>query len=111
MAADDLAVGALDLAGAVGVDVQGPAEFVQDDVVVPPVVLEVVQAGVPAVGAVGDVVGFAGCGGLAAAAGVLARLVPQGDQAAQVEGDVVGLPDVEGREGPARGLPSRWRRR
>jgi hypothetical protein len=36
VAADDLAVGALDLAGAVGADGQGPAEFVQDDMVVPP---------------------------------------------------------------------------
>src|SRR5271170_3572156 len=39
VAADDRAVGALDLAGAVGVDGQGPAEFVQDDVVVPPAVV------------------------------------------------------------------------
>ncbi|HJY65282.1 MAG TPA: hypothetical protein VJ254_01025 [Streptosporangiaceae bacterium] len=92
MAADDRAVGALDLAGAVGVDGQGPAEFVQDDVVVPPaVIFEVVQAGVAAVGSVLDVVGFAAGGGLVAAAGELARLVPQRDQAAQVQGDVVGL--------------------
>jgi hypothetical protein len=54
MAADHLPVGALDLAGAVGVDGEGPAEFVQDDVVVPPaIVLEVGQAGVAAVGSVG----------------------------------------------------------
>jgi hypothetical protein len=92
VAADDLAVGALDLAGAVGVDGQGPAEFVQDDVVVPPaIIFEVGEAGVAAVGAVGDVVGFAGRGGLVAAAGELACLVPQRDQAAQVQGDVVGL--------------------
>ena len=38
--------------------------------------------------------------GLVAAAGVLARLVPQGDQAPQVDRYVVGLPDVE-REGGA----------
>ena len=69
---DGLAVGAGDLAGAVGVDGQGPAEFVQDDVVVPPAVaFEVVQAGVAAVGAVGDVVGFAAGGGLVAAARML----------------------------------------
>jgi hypothetical protein len=72
VAADDLAVGALDLAGAVGVDGQGPAEFVQDDVVVPPaVVLEISEAGVPAVGAVGDVVRFAAARGLVAAARML----------------------------------------
>src|SRR5580693_2676278 len=53
VAADDLAVGALDLAGAVGADREGPAQFVQDDVVVP-IVLE---DGVAAVGAVGDVLG------------------------------------------------------
>jgi hypothetical protein len=72
VAADDLAVGAGDLAGAVGVDGQGPAEFVQDDVVVPPaIIFEVGEAGVAAVGAVGDVVGFAGRGGLVAAARML----------------------------------------
>src|ERR1700683_1687064 len=95
VASDDLAVGALDLAGAVGVGGEGPAEFVQDDVVVPPaVVLEVGEAGPAAVLAVGDVVGFAAGGGLVAAAGGLGRLVPQGGPAA-----------------PARGLRSRWRRR
>jgi hypothetical protein len=55
-----LPLGALDLAGAVGADGEGPAQFVRDDVVVP-IVLE---DGVAAVGAVGDVVGFAGRGGL-----------------------------------------------
>jgi hypothetical protein len=61
-------------------------------VVVPPaVVLEVGQAGVAAVGSVLDVVGFTGRGGLVAAAGELACLVPQGDQAPQMDGDVVGL--------------------
>jgi hypothetical protein len=85
VAADDLAVGALDLAVAVGVDGQGPAEFVQDDVVVPPtIIFEVGGAGAAAVGAVGDVVGFASGGGLVAAAGELARLVPERDEAAQV---------------------------
>jgi hypothetical protein len=85
----------LDLAGAVGVDGQGPAEFVQDDVVVPPaVVFEVGEAGVAAVGAVGDVVRLTAGRGLIAAAGVLAVLVPHCDQAPQVQGDVVGLADV-----------------
>src|ERR1700719_1620740 len=73
VAADDLAVGALDLAGAVGVGGEGPAEFVQDDVVVPPaVVLEVGEAGAAAVLAVLHVVGFAAGGGLVTAAGELA---------------------------------------
>jgi hypothetical protein len=77
VAADDLAVGALDLAGAVGVGGQGPAEFVQDDVVVPvAVVLEVGEAGMTAVFAVLNMVGFAADGGLVAAAGVLAVLIP-----------------------------------
>jgi hypothetical protein len=57
----------------------------------PALVLEVVQASVPAVGPVPDVVRLAAGGGLVAAAGVLAALVAQGDQAAQVDGDVVGL--------------------
>jgi hypothetical protein len=73
VAADDLAVGALDLAGAVGVDGQGPAEFVQHHVMVPPTaILEVGEAGVAAVGAVGDVVEFALGGGLVAAAQLVA---------------------------------------
>jgi hypothetical protein len=97
VAADDLAVGAGDLAGAVGIDGEGPAEFVQDDVVVPPaVVLEVGRAGVAAVFAVDHVVGFAAGRGLIAAAGVLAVLVPQRHQAAQMEGNLVGLLIVYG---------------
>jgi hypothetical protein len=92
VAADDLPAGAFDLAGAIGVDGQLPAHLVQHDVVVPPaVVLEVGQAGVPAVGPVHHVVRFAARGGLVAAAGELAALVPQAGQAAQVHGDVVGL--------------------
>jgi hypothetical protein len=59
---------------------------------------------VAAVGAVGDVVGFAGRGGLVAAAGELARLVSQSDQAAQVHRDVVGLADVEEEGGAGQGL-------
>ncbi len=55
------------------------------------VILEVRQAGVPAVLAVHHVVRFTpGCR-LVAAAGELAPLVPQGHQEAQVDGDVVGL--------------------
>ncbi len=52
---------------------------------------EVDQAGGAAVGAVDDVVRFAGRGGLVAAAGELAVLVSQRDQTAEVDGDVVGL--------------------
>ena len=79
---DGLAVGAGDLAGAVGVDGQGPTEFVQDDVMVPPaVVLEVGEAGAAAVGSVLDVVGFAGRGGLVAAAGVLPLSTRETEQA------------------------------
>ena len=85
-----------DLAGAVRVGGQGPAQLVQQYVVVPPaVVLEVSEAGAPAVGPVDHVVRLASGGGLIAAAGVLAGLVPQRDQAAQVHRDVVGLADVQ----------------
>jgi len=78
VAADGLPAGAGDLAGAVRIDGQFPAHLVQHHMVVPPAVaFEAGQAGPPAVGAVDDVVGFAGGGGLAAAAGELAGLVAQ----------------------------------
>ena len=74
VAADDLPGGAADLAGAVRVDGQLPAQLVQDDVVVPPaVVLEVGQAGPSAVVPVLDVVWFAAGRGLVAAV----RMLPQ----------------------------------
>ena len=58
MAADGGAFGSGDLAGAVGVDGESPAEVVEQDMVVPPaVILEVSQAGGAAVMAVDDVVG------------------------------------------------------
>jgi hypothetical protein len=77
VAADDLAVGAGDLAGAVGVGGEGPAKFVQDDVVMPPaVIFEVSEAGVTAVFAVDHVVGFAAGRGLITAA----RMLPQSTQ-------------------------------
>src|ERR1700722_13160276 len=105
VALDGLAVGALDLAGAVGVDGQDPAEFVQDDVVVPPaVVLEISEAGAAAVFAVDHVVGFAAARGLVAAAGVLAGGVPEGDQGETGDRDVVGLADVEREGGASQGL-------
>ena len=96
MAADDLPGRAGDLAGAVGVGGQGPAELVQHDVVVPPAVILVVgEAGAAAVGPVADVVGLAAGRGLVAAAGVPAARVPQRDEPAQVHRDVVGLPDIQ----------------
>jgi len=77
VAADGFAVGAPCLAGAVRVGGEGPAEFVQHHVMVPPaVVLEVGQAGGAAVFAVDDVVRFAAGGGLVAAA----RMLPQSAQ-------------------------------
>jgi len=92
VAADHLPAGAPHLAGPVRVDGELPAHLVQHHVMVPPaVILQACQAGVPAVGAVHHVVRFAAGGGLVAAAGELAGLVAQGDQAAQVDGDVVGL--------------------
>jgi hypothetical protein len=50
---------------------------------------------VAAVFAVLDMMGFTAGRRLVTAAGVLTRLVPQRDQAAQVDRDVVGLPDIE----------------
>ena len=80
--ADDRAVGAVDLAGAVGVDGEGPAEFVQDDVVVPvAVIFEVGEAGVAAVGSVLDVVGLTAGGGLVAAARMLPLSTQEAEQA------------------------------
>ena len=95
MAADDLPGRAPDLARAVRVGDQRPAELVQHHVVVPvAVLLQAGQAGAAAVGPVGDVVRFAGGRGLVAAAGKLAGLVAQRGQPPQVGGDLVGLPDV-----------------
>jgi hypothetical protein len=78
VAADGFAAGAGDLAGAVAVDGELPAQFVQDDVMVPPaVILEAGQAGVPAVGSVDHVVRFAAGRGLVAAARALAATNPE----------------------------------
>src|SRR5579862_1132662 len=60
VAPDDLPAGALHLAGPVRVDGELPAHLVEHHVMVPPAVeLESGQAGVAAVLAVDDVVGFA----------------------------------------------------
>ena len=93
------------MAGAVGVDGQGPAQLVQYHVMVPPaVIFEVGEAGVAAVGAVGDVVGFTAGRGLVTSAGELAPLIPQRDQPPQMQGDLVGLPDIEREGGAGQGL-------
>jgi hypothetical protein len=73
VAADGFAVGAGDLAGAVGVDGEFPAQFVQDDVMVPPTeIFEASEAGVAAVLAVDHMVRFAAGGWLVAAAQTVA---------------------------------------
>jgi hypothetical protein len=75
VAADDLPAGSGDLAGAVGMHGQRPAQLVQHDVMVPPAVaFEAGQAGAAAVGAVDHVVRFAAGGGLVAAAGIAAAM-------------------------------------
>jgi hypothetical protein len=74
------------------VDGELPAHLVQHHVVVPPAVgFQAGQAGPPAVGPVHHVVRLAGRGGLVAAAGEVARLVPQRHHPAEVHRDVVGL--------------------
>jgi len=44
-----------------------------------------------------------------AAAGELGRLIPQGDQPAEVDGDVVGLPDVQQEGGAVQAQPAQVR--
>lgn len=58
-------------------DGQGPAQLMQDHVMVPPtVIFEILEAGVAAVGSVLDVVGLTAGRGLVAAA----RMLPQSTQ-------------------------------
>ena len=81
VAADGLAVGAGDLTGAIGVDGQGPAQLMQDHVMMPPtVIFEVSEAGVAAVLAVGDVMGLTARGRLVAAAGMLPLSTQEAEQ-------------------------------
>ena len=92
VAMDGFAVWADDLTGAVGVDDEFPAQLVQQHMVMPgAVTLQVGQAGRAAVSAVDHMMGFTRRGGLITAPGVLALLIPQRDQPAQVHRDVIGL--------------------
>jgi len=59
-----------------------------------------VDAGRAAVGQVGHMVHFTGCGGLVAAAGPAAVLVAQDDRAADRGRDLGAAPDVQGQAGP-----------
>ena len=68
------------------------------------IVLEVGEAGAAAVLPVNHVVRFAAGGGLVTAAGILARLVPQRHQAAQMDGDIVGPPYIQRQRGSVQAL-------
>ena len=75
-------VGAGDLASAVRMGGQRPAQLVQQDVVVPvTVVLEVGEAGAAAIGPVNYVVRLTAGGGLVAAAGMLPLSTQEAEQA------------------------------
>src|SRR5215471_12890457 len=100
VAASDLAVGGDGVAGAVGVLDDAPAEPVDEVVVVGKAVqVQVPQGCRAAVGPGLMVVWLAPAGGLVASAGPLAVLVAEDDGAAQVTGDVVGVPDVQDEAG------------
>ena len=82
--------------GAVGVQGEGPALAVDHDLVVVEAQQHAVfGAGLAAVGLVPDVVDFAGRGGLAAASGPAAVLVPLDDRGADPGRDGVGVADVQ----------------
>src|SRR5580700_8805238 len=90
------AVGVPGGSGAVGVQDQGPAPPVDHDLVVEETQQDAAcDAGGAAVGLVLDVVDLAGPGGLAAAAGPLAVLVPQDDRVADRGRDGLGVADVQ----------------
>src|ERR1035441_105138 len=89
-------IGAVSSGGAVGVQDDGPAPLMDDDMVVEPAVQSaVVDAGLAAVGLVGDVVDLAAGRGLVAAAGEPAVLVPLDHHAADRGRDVPADPDVQ----------------
>jgi hypothetical protein len=90
------AVGAAGGGGAIGVQGDGPAPLVNGNMMVKEAVQgAAVDAGLAAVGQVGHVVHLAGGGGLVAAAGPAAMLVPQDHRAADRGGDLRGVPDVQ----------------
>jgi hypothetical protein len=112
VATDDLPGRAFDLASAVGVDGQRPAHLVQHHVMMPEtVVFKPSQAGSAAVGPVHHMMRLAGRGRLVAAARILTRLITQCDQPAQVDGDVVGLADVQRKRRAAQAFLGSTRRR
>src|ERR1035437_4815464 len=83
--------------GAVGVADQGPAHPVDHDVMVIPAQQDaVLQAGLSSAALVPQVVDLTRRGGLVAAAGPLAELVPQLDRVADRGRDIVAVPDIQG---------------
>ncbi len=85
VASEDLAVGAAGFGGAVGVQDEGPAEPVDAHLVVVAAEQdEPAEMRLAAAGAEDDVVDLAAGGGLVAAAGPRAVLIPQDDGAAQL---------------------------
>src|SRR6202041_4147698 len=98
---DFAAVGVPGGGGAVGVQDQGPAPPVDHDLVVEKTQQDALPgAGVAAVGFVLDVVHLARGGGLGAAAGPAAVLVPEHHRVADPGRDRAGVPDVQ-RQAPA----------
>ena len=88
--------------GAVGVEHDGPAHLVNRHLMVERAEQDaVLDAGLAAVRLVGDMVHLAGRGGLVAAAGPPAMLVPQDDRAADRGRDVLADPDVQRQARPA----------
>src|ERR1700722_3671554 len=95
-------VGVVGGGGAVGMENDGPAPLVDHDVVVIPAEKSaVVEAGLAAVGLGSGVVDLAGRGGLVAAVGEPAVLVPRGHRGADRGGDVPADPDVQRQAGAA----------
>src|ERR1019366_3626676 len=92
--------------GAVGVADQGPAHLVDHDVMMEEAQKDaVVQAGDPAAGLVLEVVDLAGRGGLVAAAGPLAVVVPGPDRIADRGRDVLAIADVQRQARPGQPRP------
>src|ERR1700684_1802629 len=99
-------VGAVGGGGAVGMENDGPAPLVDHDVVVIPAEKPaVVEAGLAAVGLGSGVVDLACRGGLVAAVGEPAVLVPRGHRGADRGGDVPADPDVQRQAGGAEASP------